>query len=325
MNTVKVETENLMAKEKLICPVLQQHYNLPRTSKERFLDTTEAEYLFNGLPPDVSQMLREGFLSGRRGAEIRGWEVVVDHFQNNSEIIPALTENPGTYTMLEKMYHLQPVKGVIDNYFLQCKAGGQALENRYHAINAKSFQLVELMLKRQRNCMAVDFGSGPGRHAIEMLKRRPDFEGRVSFDCIDIDPAAIAMGEGLVRESGIKKVKFIKRSMTKLHDLYRRNVDFGFLIGVLCGMNFEGKTDLLKVLRHYFSHGGKIIAAALSETMAEEDLLCAYNLRETAGWILQFMPRGEFKKAFEAAGWIYEEYFQDEPTRFYEIGVGINP
>jgi hypothetical protein len=57
--------------------------------------------------------------------------------------------------------------------------------------------------------------------------------------------------------------------------------------------------------------------------MADEDLLCAYVLRETTGWGLQYPALGQLKEAFEAAGWKYEGFFQDEPTRFYEIGVGI--
>jgi len=28
---------------------------------------------------------------------------------------------------------------------------------------------------------------------------------------------------------------------------------------------------------------------------------------------------------FEEAGWIYEGYFHDEPTKFYEMGVAIAP
>jgi len=46
-------------------------------------------------------------------------------------------------------------------------------------------------------------------------------------------------------------------------------------------------------------------------------------LRETTGWGLQYRALGKLKNAFEESGWKYEEFFQEEPTKFYEIGIGI--
>lgn len=320
-------TANLMAGKRSICPVLQAHYDLRPVQKKWFLATKEAELLFNGLPLDVSQMLRDGFLSGAHGVNIPGWELVVDYFQSHSEIIPALTDNPGTFTMLERMYHLHPVTGVIDRYFLQSRAGGQALRNRYEIVNAKTIEFVQSILTNQKNCLIADFGSGPGRNMIEMIKTRPDFKGRVHIDCIDIDEASLDLGRELAREEGIKQISFLQNDMAKLyHQRYKKSpLDFGLLIGVLCGMPYEERKTLLYVLRHYFRPGGKLVAAALLDTMAEEDLLCAYVLRETTGWGLQYRPLGELKQVFLEAGWKYEGYFQDEPTRFYEIGIGVAP
>jgi SAM-dependent methyltransferase len=315
--------ENLMAGDKPICPVLQENYGLSPDDKIKFLKTEEGRYLFDNLPEEVSRILREGFLSGAHGKDVPGWGIVVDYFQKNSEIIPALTKNPGTFTMLERMYHLHSVTGVIDEYFLRCKAGGQALRNRYEAVTEKSCQFIDSVLESQTNCLLVDFGSGPGRNVIEVLKLRPDLKKSLLVECVDIDKESIEKGEQLIRELGIKEISFIEGNMLKLHSRYRKKVDFGLLIGVLCGMTFNDRVGLLRILKHYFKPGGKIIAAALLDEMAKEDLLCAYVLRETAGWILQYRPLGELQKAFEAAGWTYDGYFQEEPTRLYEIGIGI--
>jgi hypothetical protein len=317
--------ENLMAGKRLICPVLQKHYDLPRASKEKFLDIEEAKLLFGGLPLEVSKMLHDGFLSGTHGVNIPGWRKVVDYFQRHSEIIPALTENPGTFTMLERMYHLHPVFGVIDNYFLRCKAGGQALKNRYDIVNAKTVEFVNLVLSRQEKCLMADFGSGPGRNIIEVFKSNPDFGSRLKADCIDIDNVSLIKGRELADESGLTQISFIEGNMAKLSGRYHKNLDIGLLIGVLCGMSYKERLVLLKILKRYFRFGGIMIAAALLDEMAEEDLLCAYILRETAGWGLQYRPLGELKKIFEEAGWTYQGFFQDEPTKFYEIGVGIAP
>ncbi len=316
---------NLMAREGPICPVLQSHYEMPAKKKIRFLETREAKLLFDGLPRDVSLLLRNGFLSGRHGVDIPGWDKVVDYFQVNSEIIPALTKNPGTFTMLERMYHLHPISGVIDEYFLLCKAGGQALKNRYDAITTKSCQVVESILSRQNSCLIADFGSGPGRNLIEMLKTRPDFRVRVVIDCVDVDQAAIDKGRELTEKENLGQVIFTNKDMAKLYGHFQKNIDYGLLIGVLCGMQFRDRVVLLKKLRRYFKPGSKLIAAALLDEMAKEDLLCSYILRETANWGLQFRPLGELKRAFDEAGWVYEGYFQEQPTRFYEIGIGSAP
>jgi len=322
MSTV---TLNLMAGKREICPVLDFYYHLPPRAKLHFLEIPEAIYLFSGLPQGVSNLLREGFLQGAYGGDMPGWEIVVDFFQSNSEIIPALTENPGTFTMLERMYHFQPVVGVIDNYFLQCLAGGQALKNRYEIVTATACQDISGILDRQRSCLVADFGSGPGRNAVDIIRKRPDFKGNIRIDCIDIDQEAIRFGESLVQKFGIRQVRFLDKSMVKLRSEYNHSVDYGLLIGVLCGMDYRERVFLLKNLLRYFRPGGKLVAAALLDEMAKRDLLCAYILRETAYWELKFRPLGDLKRAFEEAGWRYEGYFQDQPSRLYEIGIGVAP
>lgn len=318
--------ENAMAGKMQICPHLLRYYRLSPQKKLKYLVTPEARSLFQGLPAEVATMLWRGFLSGNFGDDIPGWqEVVVSYFQNNSRIIPALTENPGTYTMLEKMYHFEPVSGVIDEYFLYCMAGGQALANRYHAVTGKACQDVAEILNKEGRCLMIDIGSGPGRNAIDMCVMHPEFNGAIHVDCIDIDPDAITKGKELVLGFGIKQVEFVQKSMTRLSDRYSGNVDYGLLIGILCGLPRQERVDLLSLLRSYFRNGAKLVAASLLDQMAEDDLLCAYVLRETTGWGLQYPPLGELREVFEEAGWRYEGFFQEEPTRFYEIGVGLAP
>lgn len=323
MDSCVVNKVNLMAGNKQICRVLQSHYDLSSSKKIKFLKTKEAKFLFNDLPANVSKIIRDGFLAGTHSSDTPQWRTVINYFQNNSEIIPALRKNPGTFTMLERMYHFKPVEGVIDNYFLQCKAGGQALKNRYDEVTARSCQIIREILKSQESCLIVDFGSGPGRNAIDIVKKIKDVGGRIRINCIDSDKEAINKGEELANKEKIKQISFIESNMAKLNRRYSKNIDFGLLIGVLCGMEFKERVVLLKILKRYFKSGGRIIAAALLDSMAEEDLLCAYILRETAGWELQYRPLGELKKIFELAGWKYDNYFQEASTQFYEIGVGV--
>jgi len=306
-----------------ICPYLQRYYDLPAKKKFHFLKTPEALYLLENIPRKVAKILINGFLKGSHGSETDDWPEVVDYFQSNSQIIPALTKNPGTFSMLEKMYHFEEVWDPIDIYFKMSRAGGQALRNRYDAVNNYAITHINEVLARQAHCLVVDIGSGPCRNGIDMCLRNPTYRGKVKFDCIDVDPLAINLGEDLIRENKLNNIEFIKKSMTRLNGRYSGNVDYGLLIGVLCGLTKPQKIDLLAKIKPYFRKGASLMAAALLDQMAKFDLLCAYILRETTGWGLQYPPLGELKEVFERAGWKYEGYFQDEPTRFYEIGIGI--
>ena len=308
--------------EKKTCPHLQRYYDLPAEAKYSFLKTPEALYLFNNIPKSVAKALIKGFLRGTHGIETDNSEVK-EYFRENSQIIPALTENPGTYSILEKMYHFEDVKKPIDIYFKMSKAGGQALRNRYDAVTNHAIAHLNEVLQKQSHCLVVDIGSGPCRNCVDMCLRNPSYRSKVSFDCVDIDPTAIGLGEKLFLRHKLTNFKFVRTSMIKMNGRYPGNIDYGLLIGVLCGLNRREKVRLLAKIKSYFKPGGCLMAAALLDEMAKEDLLCAYILRETTGWGLQYSPLGELKEVFEEAGWKYDGYFQDEPTRFYEIGIGI--
>jgi len=314
---------NAMAGKSTICPILQGHYDQLPYKKMHFLQTPEARYLMDNIPGEVRRILEHGFLSGKHGQDVKDWDEVVAFFLANNRIIPALTANPGTYTMLERMYHFKKVHGPIDEYFKRCLSGGQALRNRYDAVTKVASTHVQEVIAERGKCFMIDIGSGPGRNPIDMCLRNPSFPEKLRVDCIDIDPEAIAKGEELLAQSRLLNIFFIQKSMTKLNGRYDGNVDYGLMIGILCGLTRPERIGLLQRIRPYFRKGARLVAASLLEEMAIRDLLCAYILRETTGWGLQYPPLGKLQGVFEDAGWEYEGYFQDEPTRFYEIGIGI--
>ncbi|MFH1233882.1 MAG: class I SAM-dependent methyltransferase [Patescibacteria group bacterium] len=316
--------ENAMAVKRPICSDLLRHYNLPSQDKLKYLATSAAKFLLDGLPTNVAKMLCEGFLTGTQGVDIPDWKIVVKYFQQNSEIIPALTKNPGTYEMLEMMYRFKPVFGAIDKYFRHSKSG-EALYNRYRAVDIRACKDVKKIIEQTGFCLMIDIGSGPGRNGINICQKLPKLNDKIAIECIDIDTDAIAFGQTLVADLGIgiNQVIFVQKNMMRLAKHYPGNVDYGLLIGILCGLTRTERVKLLTIIKPYFREGALLVAASLLDRMAEEDLLCAYILRETTGWGLQYPPLGELKKVFEEAGWCYEGYFQEEPTRFYEIGVGL--
>jgi ubiquinone/menaquinone biosynthesis C-methylase UbiE len=314
--------QNLMA-GKTICPILQGYYGLSASEKEKFLKTREGSFLLENLPPKIRSILVDGFLRGLTGEEVPGWEEVVSFFRESRTMFK-LSENPGTSFGTDLMYKLIPAADPIEEYFLMSKAGGVSLRGRFDSVVSKSIGFIGEKLEKGKSCLIADFGAGAGTTAVEIIELMKRERNRIRIDCIDIDEKSLSIGRELCKKKGIKEIAFVRSDMAKLRDFYKddNKIDLGLLIGVLCGMTYRQRVLLLKTLKRYFKPGGKIVAAALLEKMAQDDLLSAYILRETTGWHLHYRPLGELKAAFEEAGWKYLGYFQEEPTRFYEIGIG---
>lgn len=309
--------ENAMAGRSEQCAALAAYYGLPPQSKRKYVETDAARALLEALPNEIADKLIEGFLGGT-AAEAK----VIEYFRAHSRIVPDLAEYPGTFTMLEKMYSFERIAQPIDIFFSASLPGGVSLESRFHKVNEMAALHINEILAHRDNCIVLDLGSGPGRNGIALTLAHPELKSRVEFHGIDTDPKAIAFGQRLAAEHGLDNIRFIDKSMTRLHKLYRGTADYGLIIGVLCGLSIEERVGLLKIMRPYFRPDSRVVGAGLLDRMLELDLFCSYILRETAGWILQHPPLGAIKQSFEAAGYAYEGYFQEEPSRCYEIGIG---
>ncbi|MBU4217205.1 class I SAM-dependent methyltransferase [Candidatus Parcubacteria bacterium] len=313
--------ENAMAGRAVFDANLMKRYQLPESEKKKYLETRHAKTLLHALPSEIRTELVRSFLAGKP-LVANGGVAVIDFFKQNSTIIPALAEYPGTFTMLEKMYQFEDVTHPVDVFFSKSGPGGISLKSRYNLVNEMMVQHVREILKQQEKCLVLDLGSGPGRNCIDVTLSNPDFADRVEFHCIDTDPEAISYGQKLVEQHGLKNIKFVAKSMARLHRDYKGTVDYGLIIGVLCGLNTQERTGLLKLVKPYFRPGARVIGAGLLDRMLDLDLLCSYILREVAGWILQHPPIGIVQDAYEGAGYMYEGYVQEQPTRCYEIGIG---
>ncbi len=314
--------DNAMAGKAGYSPSLSSAYHYPVETKQPYLEHETAKALLATLPAGIAETLVDGYLNGRPLSGQSG-QAVIDHFQTQSVMIPKVTEYPGTFTMLEFMYGFQKVNLPIDRYFAQNLHAGVSLEARFKTVNHHAVQHINQILARQEQCLVLDLGSGPGRNGIAMTLENPEFAERVQFHCVDTDPAAIAHGRQLAEEHGLQNIHFIDKSMTRLHRKYQQAADYGLMIGVLCGLTTEERAGLLKLIRPYFRPGARVVGAGLLDNVLDADLFCAYILRETTGWILQHEPVGAVGTAFELAGYGYEGYFQEEPTRCYEIGIGL--
>lgn len=326
LNATTQRGENAMAGGCISCPNLIEAYNLPEATKRQHLETPHTVELLSSMPKNMADALIEGFLSGKTLSET-GETEVINYWQRNSVMIPQVTEYNGTFTMLEHLYGVvkedQPLALPIDVYFQKNLHAGISLEGRYHAVNEQSTAHIKEILNRQEKCLVLDLGSGPGRNCIAMTLANPEFAERVEFHCIDTDPTAISYGMNLVKRHNLPNIKFIEKSMTRLHKYYKQEADYGLLIGVLCGLATEARVGLLKIMKPYFRPGAQVIGAGLLDKVLELDLFCAYILREITGWILQHQPLGSIERAFKSAGYGWGGFYQEEPTRCYEIGIGI--
>ena len=322
MTLQKTRGENAMASRATACPNLQAYYGLSAAQKRPYIENDTAVELLDSLPLNISATLVDCYLAGKPLTGKEGTHAK-EYLLLNSKILPDLAEYPGTYTMLEKMYNFEKTHLPIDIFFSKSLPAGVSLESRFRTINEKAATHIRQVLDRQDRCLVLDLGSGPGRNGIALTLENPDFAERVDFHCIDTDPTAIEYGISLAKRHNLSNVKFIEQSMVKLHKKYRQSADYGLIVGVLCGLKIDERVGLLKIMKSYFKPGSRVIGAGLLDKMLEMDLFCSYILRETAGWILHHPPIGQVQAAFETAGYKYEGYFQEEPTRCYEIGIGI--
>ena len=225
-----MKSKNKMADQSITCQYLQEFYNLPTKIKEKYIKTDCALELLQQIPDEISGVLTDYFLNGT-SLYNNGGAAVVDYFNSHSDIIPELKKNPGTYTMLERMYGFESIHFPIDVYFSKSVPGGIALNSRYHKVNEIASRHIKDILKYQNKCIVIDLGSGPGRNGIDLTLQNEEFAERVEFHCVDIDAEAITYGKKLVEKYKLKNIKFVDKSMTRLHKLYRNNVDYGLIIG----------------------------------------------------------------------------------------------
>lgn len=298
---------------------LKDYYQLPSEKKKKYLQTPEAKFLFNNLPTQIKNLLINGFFSGKTASQIPGWNLVLDYFKKNSKIIPALIKNPGTFEMLEMIYTGEGVANPIDKYFFNCLSG-QALRNRLSSTVAETKKILLARIKKTGTRQIVlDVGAGTGIYCIK-LNHNKTIRQNTSFVCNDIDQDAIDLGEWQTKELGFKNIEFVKKHMYHIDCISK--VDITLVIGILCGFAPIMCVRILRNIKKYSKKNSVLIAARLTNEMLKHDFLCAYILEQITGWKLQYPQHGELKKVFEVAGYKWITSFTDNPTNFYEIGIG---
>lgn len=299
-------------------PIEDYYADTKRSAREDVLSCRDVKLLLDSLPDGVSQIVKFTFLNGKRGFEISDWDLVMQYFNKASKIIPELTRNPGTFTMLNRIYRNEDVVGNIDKYFYNSIAG-QSLRNRLEAVASYLYEIISNNYSNQK-IKIIDLGSGPGDYPIRFLLDHPKLIERVEVDCIDSDNDAIEDGQKLASKYDLP-INFYCEDILKYRH-YKNKADIGLLIGILCPLNHNDGSRFLRVMNRYLKNGGILIAATLLDFQLEKDLFSSFLLREITGWKLDYKPIGALHQMFESAGYEWIDNFSDEPTNFYDIDVG---
>jgi len=297
------------------------YYRLPREEKVKFLKDQGAKDILGVLPEKVAGIFKEGFLSGLPGSEIENWNKVASYFYNNSSMIREITEDPGTFRMLEKIYTRRELVTPLD-YMLYYSLSADALRNRLNAvIRFTTAYLRSKVHASTEQLLVLNLGAGTGRDTIEVCRNDPLIAEKTDIHCIDLDSEALAVGVRIASSRGLGNIRYFQKNITRLN--YRKEADYGLLIGILCPLEFDHCVRLLKIMKRYFKPGAPVVAACVLDEMLKKDLFTAYILREIAGWNLCFRKPEDVQRMFEEAGYRYGGVFYDVPTRFYSIGIGL--
>lgn len=308
---------NLMEVEGKVCPHLISAYEWSIARKTKFLEMYYSRKFLDMLPDKIADALKSDFLSGNKISD-----GLVDYFIGNSEIIPLLRKNPGTFLMLEMMYFFEEVLFPLDIFFKESIAGGQALSGRFAAVNDASLGVIRQIVSREGKCLVLDLGSGPGRNGMVVSLYDPAVAEKTHYVCNDIDSVAIHKGNELWEQFGLSNYEFLDKSMVGLHKHFPGTVDFGLKIGVLCAMFEEEKIGLLKRVRPYFKEGGLLLAASLTERMLLDDFFCAWLLNELVpNWGLKFPYFGHMEEVVKKTGCWKIVFNVSEKTGLYEMPV----
>ncbi|MEA3454232.1 MAG: methyltransferase domain-containing protein [Candidatus Caldatribacteriota bacterium] len=167
----------------------------------------------------------------------------------------------------------------------------------------------------------LNLGSGSSRDAIEILSGNSYLMKSISIDCVDIDSQALQKGNELIKGKNYGEINFIEGNLLRLP--YRKEIDLGLMIGVLCGLENGACITVLKRIKRYFKESGILIASNVTMNMPNKDPFTSYLLKEVIGWKLVCKTPEELREIFEKAGYEWKGIFYDEPTKFHGMGIGV--
>lgn len=279
------------------------------------ISSEESDFLLE-LPHDISDILLN------ESQQPLDKEIVKKYFRERSFIAEVLMKNPATFKMLELIYTGKNIQGAIDQYAFSLLSS-QALRNRLSSVIDSVRTMIKMKANKGIRIKVLNLGSGSGRDMIGVLSEDFYIANLISVDCVDVDPEALQKGNELIKGKNYGEINFIEGNFLRLS--YRKEIDLGLMIGVLCGLENRTCVAVLKRIRRYFKEGAILIASNVSKNMPEKDPFMSYLLKEIVGWPLVYKTSEELHEIFEKAGYEWKGIFYDEPAKFHGMGIGMVP
>lgn len=164
----------------------------------------------------------------------------------------------GDFEIIDRIYrrHISPAPHLARwDHFWQQHAASQAVRNRKTYFH----DLLDQHVRRKTPLRVLNVASGPGRCMFEWLSSRPD--AAVSFDCIELDPDAIAHATS-INELFRDRITFHRKNALR----YRPAVQYDVVwsAGLFDYFNDKVFLDVFKRLYAALAPGGELVIGNFS-------------------------------------------------------------
>lgn len=241
-----------------------------------------------------------------------------DYFISHSVIITAMAANRGSSVITEFLYDRFNSFSSIDRYVLSCKTG-KAVKSRLIAIEEKIPSIIK-EYSSKGSVLIGNLGSGPGRDIIDILYNCRDIP---NFKAVHIDKDGVALERGkiMAKSKGVDHlIEFVQANFLKYET--SNKFDIILLIGILCPLDAEICTNILKTIKTLLKKDGCLIVSNATKKMQQEDSFAGFIMDWTADWNFVYKDEEELKQIFEKAGYAWKTGFRDS-YGFHLMGVGV--
>lgn len=238
--------------------------------------------------------LRDFFWNNFKNFFIRGqyisWSYSKPYgYAGDFKIIDDIYQNQATSVGFDRLF---------DNYFLMSPAS-IATRNRKEDFKRK---IKDFMLSRKNEISILDVASGPCRDVFELINSDASSFEKVSFTCMDKEPAAIAYANNLIGQK--KNVNLIQTDIFRLA-LKKKSYDsapkydFIYSTGLFDYLSDELALRLIANFKTLLKPGGVLGIANYLDRYSNTSL----HFMELVGdWELVYRSRMDFENVFLKAG-----------------------
>ncbi|MFC1789792.1 class I SAM-dependent methyltransferase [Patescibacteria group bacterium] len=276
------------------------------------LETPQAKYLIDLLPPEIVAKLRLSFLVA--GIEGEEGKELLNYFLKISDFFKMVKDDSTSAKIFENLYHKQPTSNPFDKYFVMGKSA-IGIFQRLLALKANLPSIIKneisrIDMKKNDKFTIFNMGSGPGHDMIEVLEENQDLRKRVRVVCVDTDKEMLEVGKKRVEKNGLADLFTFVPEKIGESDLDLEKSHLILLIGILCPMSKGFCTRILRAVNQFSRPDGLVLYSTVRNEMIEGDPLTDFLMR-LAGWKMDYKTEEESLEIAKNANWEPIGHFYD--------------